>query len=103
MSVLHSTPWSLPPVTVAVKFTVVPALIVAVGGLTATSTAVTSIAAVADLVGSATLVAVAVYEPGTAGAVYVTTLPVPVIVPPLTLHVTSFSRVPETIAVKLCV
>ena len=61
--------------------------------------------AVALASGSATLVALTrhVAETGTlAGAVYVTVLPLPLILPHVAAHVTLESLAPETVAVKTC-
>ena len=89
------------PLTVAVNCCVPPVVSEAVVGLIATATGtVTVTVAEADFVVSATLVAVTVYVPAVAGAVY---RPAVVIVPPVALHVTLVLVVPVTVAVNCCV
>jgi hypothetical protein len=93
------------PVTEAVKVPVAPVDRVVVKGEipTLTTAVVTVMVALADWAGLAELVAVTVYVPGVAGAVYVIEVPVPVMVPPVVLQVTAVFDAPVTLAVKLSV
>src|SRR6056297_236419 len=99
--VLHVTDVSSTPETVAVNSCVRLGARVTSAGVTTTMGAI-SVVTVAEalLLVSATLVAVTVQLPSLAGAVYVTVLPVPVMTPQVTLHVTPVSLLPVTIASK---
>jgi hypothetical protein len=88
------------PVTVAVNCRVPPVCRAAEVGLMPTDTSVTVTIAEADLVASATLVAVIVKVPAAPGAVY---RPAVEIVPPVADQVTAVLPVPVTVAVNCCV
>lgn len=94
---LHVTAVLVVPVTVAVNCCVRPVRSATDVGLTVTPTAVTVTVADADFVGSAALVALTVYVPAVAGAVYKPEL---VTVPPVALQVTAVFVVPTTLAVN---
>ena len=90
--------------TLALKFVCLLQVNETVLGLTTTPTtgaAATVTVADAFFVASATLVAVTVYVPEFAGAVYVTEFPDTAIVPPVTAQVTAVLLALVTVAVKL--
>jgi hypothetical protein len=88
----------LVPVTLAVNCWVAPAMTVAEAGLMVTATGTDTVTdAEADLLGSATLVAVTVYVPPADGAVY---NPLLDIEPPLEDQFTAVFVEPETVAVN---
>jgi hypothetical protein len=100
---VHVTLVSLVPVTLALKLWLEPSFRVNDDGLILTATDATEgawmvIAAVADFVVSAWLVAVTVAAPAVLPAV---NTPTGVIVPPVAVHATLVSLVPVTLALKL--
>jgi hypothetical protein len=96
----HVTAVLLVPLTVAENCWVPPVKSEAEVGLMPIETSVTVTVADADLVVSATLVAVTVNVPAVFGAVY---RPVDETVPPVVDHVTAVLLLPVTVAVNCCV
>jgi hypothetical protein len=94
----------LAPEAVALNWKLVFTPRVTVGGAIVTTTGttgtVTVTVALADLVGSATLVAVTTNDPAAAGAVY---KPAALTVPPVADQVTAVLALPVTVAVNCCV